>query len=168
MIKNLLSYRINVIFPKNMDIAGILNNIYVQITRLINKHYTNFPIWVNKDLFIIHFKKRIYSYLAYTLTEFIENYYDYETSSIESFIMSRANPNDRQVDLYLPKSIIAHAFISELYDLDEEHVDINDITIHLSTDFMDYIIYGVINAQEKYDNYHELCRVIDKLLFVND
>jgi hypothetical protein len=77
MFRNRLFEQIHVIFPKELNITLIMKDINKQI---IHDHYDPLPDYVNKEMFIISFKKKIYNYILYDISNLLSLGYDLDKS----------------------------------------------------------------------------------------
>ena len=157
-IKQLLSYRTTVIFPSYMNIANILSDFYNQVIHLITTHYTYLPRWVNKELFMIDFTKQLVEGIIDVLAQEIEYDYDYKNHQLEK------NFEGKALKLKIPEDWISFALVSNQLSVDLEE-NIKDYTIYLSSDFMDYIIYGIENTIQ-INNYRDLYNLLSNLVFI--
>ena len=158
LLRQILYDKTNIIFPKDYNISQLLKNLDNDILNLINKLYITYPRWVNKELFLIDFRKKIYHIVVNALVEYMDDYYDYE-AHLFSYVDSRANLEDLSANLLIDDFRILHAFVAT--GLVEPN-DV-DISIYLPTEFMDYIIYGIVKLP--LNHYYDMYQLISHLLF---
>ncbi len=73
VIKGILAETIsNVVFK--MNVATLMKKLNNQIEKLINFHYSDLPVWVNVELFMISMKKKIYTNLAISINNHLDGY----------------------------------------------------------------------------------------------
>lgn len=153
MIKDLLALKLDIIFPQNMNIAKILNELYNTIINFINRHYTEFPRWVDKNLFMIDFTKQFYIYTAEQLATFLLDDYDYDNHTINYDVI-----NSGDLPLYFNRDWVAFAFTSNKFEIDVDNIIMNsnkDEYIIISNEMMKYIIYAILHTK-KIENYYDI------------
>lgn len=156
IIKGILAETIpNVVFK--MNVAKLLKNLDNQIEKLINIHYPDMPVWVNKELFMISFKKKIYNNLAEKLNDLLSDHVNKG-----KFVKEMYNA-DESMTVMVNKSFLAFALISNDFDEpDDDDINLytNDIT--LSKEFVKYLLAAVL----PYKSYRDAMPIIEKLLFI--
>jgi hypothetical protein len=144
-----------------MNIAIILKKFDDTVIKFIKGNYPRYPRWVNKELFMIDFRKKIYNNIIERLAHFMfEENYDIDIHQL-IFMNSITNPNNLSIDLYLYDDIVDYAFTSKNYKPDLNN---SEMQIHLSTEFIKYIVYGITKKTSDINNEDDMYNLISNLM----
>lgn len=163
-LREIISFRSKILLLPNANIAKLLRDLDDSLINLIEDNYSDLPRWVNRELFMIDFRKDLYSDLIDQLSYKLEDYYTHDTKKFLDGLIE----NNGTIKIELNKDNMSFALTSRKYK--EEHsyggdLDINDIIFILPKDLVDYIVYGLVNNSKDYD-YHGIYRLLEKLLFI--
>lgn len=129
MLRNRLYEKIQVIFPIDLTITTIMENINKQIINIIYNHYSPLPKWVNEEVFMNEFKKKIYHHISNNMAILYIRY------GIEESITLSTNVTG--VFLVSNKLPISDRY--EMFEIDHDH-------IILSEEAKTYFKHGIKNA----------------------
>lgn len=162
MLRNIITLRSDIVLPSNVNIVNILNELDGKMNTLIDIHYFDFPRWINRDLFLIDFKKRLYYNFSDDLADKFDMSYIHHENSFDDELFEE----DRTVIVNLSKYHMAFAFVSHEYigyRYDDE-IPVNESRLILSKELVDYIM-SVISPQNY--SYGYLTQIISNLLFID-
>jgi hypothetical protein len=150
----------NIVIPSNIDINKVLNNIYNEAAKAVDKSY-DIPIWVDKTLFK---KDMIYKILADFIDYFnTVNYVDEDTV------------NDYLSVYYVHNMNIIMPFTTKtMNDIEKQELSdrTDSIELHIPQSFYHYILptlhYIYINSDPEKDLYPEFMEAFQDLLFMSN
>lgn len=150
-LKAMIAIKSSLILPVDTDISAILVKLDNNINGFIDVHYNILPKWVDKELFIIDFKKRFYDNLV-------------ENSS--SFLDDELFEKDGTIIIELSRFSIAFALVSSEYEgYRYDEIPVYSRKFILFKQLVDYITNTVSSNFKEGIAYHDLERVISVLLF---
>jgi hypothetical protein len=149
MLRDILAFRTDVIFPKSINITKILKKLDNTLLDTIRTYYPTFPVWINKELFYIEHRKTMYCYIIEVLAPQIINIL-YDSDLLYSYEYDG-------VDI----QHIHYAFISKYVDVSGLYI--SDSTIKISDKLVYYIIYGIKHTKDIKD---DILPIIKNLLFI--
>lgn len=164
-LKDIIALRGNLILPTNINIAKLLKELDDEISKLINYHYDNLPRWVNRELFMIDFKKYIRDIFIICLSQTLEGCHIFETKIFHKDLFN----DDGTVTINLHKQYFTLPLTSSEYrgyNYDDE-VPIDNIQLTISKQLINFINYVIDHNLPTNFNYHNLYRLLSDLLLFN-